>query len=340
LSSLTTEILLQSGLHNVAKPFYTGRGCILTFHRVVSGKDDTNRISWSSNLEVTVNYLQQVLDSFQKEGYYFISLDELPDYLKSKSKQKFAIATFDDGYKDNLELGLPLFKAMNIPMCIYVCTGLGAKECDTWWYDIEEILLNNTSLDLTSLHFDCTSKTEKANTYLRLRELIIHRPFAEGYRFFEELKTRYPVKEKKVIFEALQQEEIKQLSHEKLVTIGAHTHSHFPLSKLAVLEMKDEMQRSKKMLEEITGKRILHFAYPYGSAEECSIREFNAATELGFRTATTTRQGHIFNKHSQHLTALPRIPVIENDNEKKLFYLSRSGFLPAYMNKLKRVVTD
>lgn len=338
MSKLSVEFLYRSGLHKMATPLYSGRGCILTFHRVVSGKDEPNRISWSRNLEVSVNYMHQVLESFQKTKYHFISLDELPEFLKSKTKQRFVIATFDDGYKDNMELALPVFKAMSIPMCIYVCTGLSAKECNTWWYGIEEVLLDNNAIDLPGFHCECKTIKEKEVAYLKIREQIIHQPFDQGYGFLEKLVAQYPVMEKKVSFEALNHEEIKQLSIEKLVTIGAHSHHHYPMSKLSEDEMMGELEVSKKILEQITGKEINHFAFPYGSKDECGTREFKAAKAVGFSTATTTRQGHVFSEHLQHLTALPRIPVIEN--EKKLFALSRSGFLPAYLNKFKRLVSE
>ena len=38
-------------------------------------------------------------------------------------------------------------------------------------------------------------------------------------------------------------------------------------------------------------------------------REFRIATELGFKTAVTTRPGVIFRRHAEHLTALPRISL-------------------------------
>lgn len=71
----------------------------------------------------------------------------------------------------------------------------------------------------------------------------------------------------------LSREEIKILSEHPLIEIGAHTHSHPRLSSLSEKEQKLEIETGKKILETITGKRILHFAYPFGSK-----RDFNKET--------------------------------------------------------------
>ena len=68
-------------------------------------------------------------------------------------------------------------------------------------------------------------------------------------------------------------------------------------------------------------------------------REFEIVKETGFITATTTRRANIFKDHKNNLYALPRLPLIETPKEKMFFKMSLSGFLPAYLNTCKRVVT-
>ena len=70
--------------------------------------------------------------------------------------------------------------------------------------------------------------------------------------------------------------------------IGAHTLTHPHLTHLTPAAAREEITASKKKLEDLFGRPIRHFCYPYG--------EFNDAIadlvrDAGYATATTTRWG-------------------------------------------------
>ena len=69
------------------------------------------------------------------------------------------------------------------------------------------------------------------------------------------------------------------------------------------------MSRGRDQLEQRTGVRATHFAYPYGDAGSAAQREFDMAEQLGFLTAVSTRKGVLFPEHGEHLHALPRISL-------------------------------
>ncbi|HZP88066.1 MAG TPA: polysaccharide deacetylase family protein [Burkholderiales bacterium] len=54
--------------------------------------------------------------------------------------------------------------------------------------------------------------------------------------------------------------EIAEAGH----TVACHTHSHRKLSRLSLEDGRSEMLDSKKILEDIVGKPVEDFAYPYG----------------------------------------------------------------------------
>ena len=70
----------------------------------------------------------------------------------------------------------------------------------------------------------------------------------------------------------LYREEIKALSDEGH-TIACHTYDHPVLTKLKDNEWTKQIDESKKLLEEITGKPVYYFAYPYGAWNERVIEE-------------------------------------------------------------------
>lgn len=95
---------------------------------------------------------------------------------------------------------------------------------------------------------------------------------------------------KKYRKEHLSETEIKTLSvvHE----IGAHTLTHPDLSSIALEEKIKETGDSKKWLEELLGKEVPMFCYPFGRYDQESVA---AVRHAGFRGARTTLLGSIQN---------------------------------------------
>jgi peptidoglycan/xylan/chitin deacetylase (PgdA/CDA1 family) len=70
--------------------------------------------------------------------------------------------------------------------------------------------------------------------------------------------------------------------------IGSHTLTHPFLTRLPRAAAREEISASKKKLEDLFGRPIAHFCYPYGDWNP-QIRDL--AVESGYRTACTTDFG-------------------------------------------------
>ena len=70
--------------------------------------------------------------------------------------------------------------------------------------------------------------------------------------------------------------------------IGSHTLTHPHLTRLSPNVAREEIFASKKKLEDLFGRPVEHFCYPYGDYNE-AVRELVA--EAGYRTACTTVSG-------------------------------------------------
>lgn len=337
--SLLKSIVYNTGLYKMAQPIFGGIGHIITLHRVVETLDD-DRIFWSRNLEVTVDFLEETILDFKREEYDIISLEEMYRRLKvGANDKKFVVFTFDDGYEDNYTLAYPIFKRHKVPFTIYITKALIEKNLKCWWYDIEDILLCYKKIQAIDISLDTVTKEQKEAAYLKLRARIIHTPFENGYAFYRALMAKYPPCKPHAHWKPMSIEQLKMLSADPLVTIGAHTANHYPLSKLQLAEATLEVVEGKEYLESLLKKPIVHFSYPYGSANEAGLREMEIVLSSGFVTAATTRIANIFPEHKDFFGALPRIPLIETKREKRLFKMSLSGFLQAFLYKRKRVVT-
>jgi peptidoglycan/xylan/chitin deacetylase (PgdA/CDA1 family) len=101
-------------------------------------------------------------------------------------------------------------------------------------------------------------------------------------------------------------EQARSLAADPLVTIGAHGMTHQRLSGLDREAMELELQQSRQRLEDSLAVPVRHISYPYGGADACGSREFDAARDLGFLTGVTTRSGNVLELDKEGAFCLPR----------------------------------
>jgi peptidoglycan/xylan/chitin deacetylase (PgdA/CDA1 family) len=118
-------------------------------------------------------------------------------------------------------------------------------------------------------------------------------------------------------------DELKQLNATELANIGAHTMNHLSLANLDMADMEKEISIAKSEMASKLGKEPEHFAYPYGGTEDAGSREYIAASEAGFKTATINYPGNIFIAHRNFTMSLPRYPLSDSTKKEDLdFFLN------------------
>ena len=86
--------------------------------------------------------------------------------------------------------------------------------------------------------------------------------------------------------------------------LGAHTISHPFLTRLPTLQLRNELETARLMLEDTLGQSIPTLAYPFGDHDE---RVCHAARVAGYAAAFTTAPRRV--THHDPLFALPRMVV-------------------------------
>ena len=326
------------------RPIYGGAGVILMFHRVLP-IEARPRVQGHAVLEVTPEALEQTIHYFARRNYSVYSVDDLYQFLTGakKADQPFVLFTFDDGYIDNLSYAYPIFKRHNIPFTINVSTCFPERTAVIWWYLLEDLILDRERLTYEHngqlYDFDCTTAERKSHAYAITRKLFKFANVLERAQLTKSVLLANNMDLLRKIDEVtLTWEHLKQLASDPLVTLGAHTANHYVLSSLSDEEVLYEILESKRILEAKLGKRIDHFAYPFGNRPEAGAREFHIAAESGFKTAMTTRTGSIFSAHGSHLMTLPRYDLNQIALPSKLDLVT-CGALSMRVNRLRRVIT-
>lgn len=98
--------------------------------------------------------------------------------------------------------------------------------------------------------------------------------------------------------------DIAKLAKNPLCTIGSHGHSHKPLAELSQGELILELQKSKQILQKITGMETLSISYPHGSYNAKVIK---AVSNTGFTHGACSDFGG--NLDNFNLLKLKRIDV-------------------------------
>jgi peptidoglycan/xylan/chitin deacetylase (PgdA/CDA1 family) len=300
-------------LHRVAQKYAQGLGAILMFHRVRPKPDAA--FQPNSGLEITPEYLDLILTRLSEEGYQIVSLDEAAARISAgRTERPFVALTFDDGYRDTLEIAAPILLRHNAPYTVFITTGFADQTARMWWVEMEEAIkaLDRICFDFEGLTFDLPTQTtaEKQEAFRALYWLLRGGAEDRLLRATSALAGQADVDISRLSADlCLDWDGVRALARDRLCTIGAHTKTHPMLAKHDAAFMRAEMAESCARIAAELGRKIEHFAYPVGDPGSAGPREFEFARELGLKTAVTTRPGMVFAEHGAHLTALPRLSV-------------------------------
>jgi peptidoglycan/xylan/chitin deacetylase (PgdA/CDA1 family) len=313
---LAFRAIALSGSDRWAARFARGNGVIFTLHRVCAPRTDAfqpNRI-----LEITPDFLDAALAHIRAAGIDLVSMDEAERRLGDASSPFFAALTFDDGFRDTLDIVLPILQKHAAPAAVYCVPGFASRSAALWWVDLEEAVRKLPRIGLRigkdDLSLPAITPAEKTKAfeavYWRLRSL----PEPELRACVAALAAQAGHDSAACVGQlCLDWEGLRRLAADPLITIGAHTMTHPRLATLPPDEAREEMAESRAALQKELGLPIRHFAYPVGDATSASAREFALAEELGFATAVTTTPGHLNPGQgqglAQGLASLPRVSL-------------------------------
>ncbi len=106
--------------------------------------------------------------------------------------------------------------------------------------------------------------------------------------------------------------------------IGSHTMTHRSVTSLSAGELADEIVGSKRAIEDITGRAVTSFAYPFGTLRDFDRRTADALRLAGYRLAFTSQHGAL--AAGQDPMMLPRVKV-EGGDPDWMFRAATAGAL-------------
>ena len=294
--------ILRQGIGLLSSRRATGKLLVLTYHRVLETYDpiinEIDAVQFTQQMETLAGY------------FNVVSLAEGVERLQSGTLAPGSVCiTFDDGYRDNFDVALPILDALNLPATFFVATGYLGN--GMMWNDVVIESMRSTSLqqlDLSEFELGVQAigtENEKIQLVDKLLGCWKYKSVGERDRLVKCLQELAEVKLDQRIM--MTREEVCALSAAGM-EIGGHTINHPILAVTELSEAKQQISACKQELETLVNKQVRFFAYPNGRSGKDYLNEHaNAVKEAGYLAALTTNDGYI--NHDANMYELPRVSV-------------------------------
>ena len=280
MSEAPTARILLGNAARKARTAIGGSALVLMYHRVIATSHDPYGLA----------IRPEVFDAQIKtlaEGYRVITAAELCGLIAHRRRipPRSVVVTFDDGYHDLLSNVNPILERNGVPATAFVSTSEIGSSSERWWDELA--YLEGTERD--PARYALLRTLDAPAREAALDELAADRGLKRPTR--AENRT-------------LSAAEIVRLASGGLVEIGAHTVSHGALAALTPDAQRREIQGSKAALEDVLGKAVTLFSYPFGGPDAVSDVTRRLVAEAGFAGAFATDFGLAFPWSSRF--AIPR----------------------------------
>lgn len=277
-----------------------GRLSILIYHRILPRPDPLlpNEVA----ADQFRDNMQMLADRFN-----VLDLSEGLQRLKDGTLPPLAVClTFDDGYRDNCTVALPVLKELGLPATFFIATGY--LDGGRMWNDtLLEIIRNwpQNAIDLQDWGvplIGMATSVERQKAW----QILFRWMRRIGMRGRDEMLARLQARVKSPLpVDLMMTTEHVRTLHAEAMEIGCHTDKHPILTRVSNDVVHSEITRSRSRLEDIIQAPVRFFAYPNGiPSDDYNPDHVNIVKGLGFKAAFSTAWGAA--KPSSNLFELPR----------------------------------
>jgi peptidoglycan/xylan/chitin deacetylase (PgdA/CDA1 family) len=214
-----------------------------------------------------------------------------------RTSRPVALVTFDDGYRDNFEVALPVLQSVGVPATFFLPTDFFEAPRLPWWDHVAYVLNTTTAptlrLDLPEPMTIDLSRTPRPEAISQVVAAYLARGVRDEPAFRAHLEDRAGV----AVDESslgrglfMTWDQARALLGAGM-TVGAHGHTHRALGRLTADEQRAELSESRSILERALGRPVDALAYPYGWPGTYDATTKRLAHEAGYRLAFSSVEG-------------------------------------------------
>lgn len=294
----------------------SGRFSVLLYHRVLEAADPLLPAEPdAATFDAQLRTLSSVFN--------VLPLQEALDRLRDGSLPARSLCiTFDDGYRDNLEVAVPILKRHGVVATFFIATGFldggrmmhdsvieTVRRLAPGTYDLEWLGLGQRRIVDTASRAALIGAIVGAVKYL---------PFAERRDTCERFAALSPTPLPADLMMTSRQ--VQELASTGM-HIGAHTHDHPILNRLDAHTAQEQIMRNVEALTRLLGKPPQLFAYPNGKPSlDYGPEHVKLVRGAGFGAAVSVSFGTV-SRDSDHFQ-IPRFAPWDRDPQRLAFRLA------------------
>lgn len=201
--------------------------------------------------------------------------------------------TFDDGYRDNLDVAAAELGRRSLPATFFIVPGLVDRVVAPWWEVMAWSLRCAAATRLTwegrTFAIDTPEGAHAASREVARSVKRVDRAAREALvaDLVDRLRPGTPPPFAELYMDAAG---VRALS-EQGFEVGSHSAWHSILSRETPQEQAADLSGSRARLQEITGAPVRVLAYPNGTRDDYDDHTLAAARAAGYTHAVTTRVG-------------------------------------------------
>lgn len=257
---------------------------VFNYHRIGNPQEtELDRALYSASAQEFENQVR-----FLKRNFDVVRIADLHLVLNDPAAQAVMI-TFDDGYRDNYELALPILKANGTPALFFIASGYLDDQPVSWWDEVAWMVRSSakSEIDWQKWFSAPLPLQNEAEISRAIKELLLKLkavPEEESTRFLDELGqiTETGRCDQSVIEKLwMTWDMVREMDHSGM-DIGGHTVNHPVLANCDSSRQRSEIQDSKQRIETEIGHQINAFSYPVGQQDSFTDETKELLREAGY----------------------------------------------------------
>ena len=228
-----------------------------------------------------------------------VSLDALTESIRRgvAPEPGTVVMTFDDGYRDTLEVAAPILARYNLPATLYLPTAYVTHEASQWIDRLYTAFRSRTRnrLVLDGTPVDLATPRGPLSAYGVLRDRLRAADYLERQRLLDAAERDLRPGETPPRLTLAWTEVQDLVRRYPSIEIGGHSVHHRDLSSCAPDLVAAEIQGCRTDLERELGRTPRHFSFPYGRSTP-EARQI--VIDAGFRSAVSAAPTLLAREHS------------------------------------------
>ena len=285
--AIATHLLCRSGLRFLLARTIPWSGIlVLNYHRVGNGNQSPfDRGLWSADAAAFTNQIR-----FCKSQFDLITPDDIPRVL-AQASGRYALITFDDGYKDNYEVAFPILKAEGVPATFFVTTGFVDAPRLPWWDEIAWMVRTSRQVQVelpgwvpAPISFDEPDREAAVRTLLRTYKAM---PADSTDLYLDAIAeaTRSGRCAQDAGTGLWMNWEMLREMRAAGMTVAGHTVTHPVLARISIKRQREEILGGGARLAEEMREPMRYFSYPIGKPGSFDSVTQDCLREAGVRYA-------------------------------------------------------